>query len=184
MGNFLNRELIRIIKKQNAKISKLQKRMSLDFGTGVLNKEQGFIRLKKEMKICKKKKAPMSIAFVDVDSLKKINDNYGHCEGDRALNIIATIMGRNIRKDDFVFRFGGDEFIVVFRNSNIEEAKEIWDRVVDRINEVNFKRKLPYMISVSAGFAGYKENTSIRDLIEYADKNMYKNKMFKYYKYA
>ena len=63
MGNFLNRELIRIIKKQNAKISKLQKRMSLDFGTGVLNKEQGFIRLKKEMKICKKKKVPMSIAL-------------------------------------------------------------------------------------------------------------------------
>lgn len=56
MGNFLNRELIRIIKKQNAKISKLQKRMSLDFGTGVLNKEQGFIRLKKEIKICKRKK--------------------------------------------------------------------------------------------------------------------------------
>ncbi len=170
------RLLIRIIKKQDAKIAKLQRKLALDFGTGVLNKGQGFFKLKKHMEICNKRNLPMTIAFVDVDNLKKINDRFGHCEGDKLLNRIATIIRRNIREYDFVFRYGGDEFIVVFRNADIKKAEEIWERVKRRIYEENIRRRRPYTISISVGFAGYTDNISLQELIEFADKNMYRNK--------
>lgn len=118
----------------------------------------------------------MTIAFVDVDNLKKINDRFGHCEGDKLLNRIATIIRRNIREYDFVFRYGGDEFIVVFRNADIKKAEEIWERVKRRIYEENIRRRRPYTISISVGFAGYTDNISLQELIEFADKNMYRNK--------
>lgn len=101
MGNEVDRRLIRIIKKQGAQIAKLRKKLALDFGTGVLNKEKGFLELKRNMTICSKKKVPMTIAFLDVDNLKQINDRFGHCEGDKLLNRIATIIRRNIREYDF-----------------------------------------------------------------------------------
>lgn len=176
MGTEEDRRLIRIIKKQNAKIAKLERKLALDFGTGVLNKKQGFFELKKTMEVCQRKKIPMTIAFLDVDNLKQINDKYGHCEGDKLLNRIANIIRRNIREYDFVFRYGGDEFIVVFINADIKEAKKIWKRVEGRIYEENIRRRRPYIISISTGFARYTDDLSLQKLIEFADKNMYKNK--------
>lgn len=176
MGKDIDRRLIRIIKKQNVKIAKLQKKLTLDFGTGVLNKGQGFLKLKQHMELCNKKNLPMTIAFVDVDNLKKVNDKFGHCEGDKLLNRIATIIRRNIREYDFVFRYGGDEFIVVFRNADIRKAKKIWERVKKKIYEENTRRRRPYIISITVGFAGYTDNISLQELIEFADKNMYRNK--------
>ncbi len=176
MGNEVDRRLIRIIKKQGAQIAKLRKKLALDFGTGVLNKEKGFLELKRNMTICSKKKVPMTIAFLDVDNLKQINDRFGHCEGDKLLNRIATIIRRNIREYDFVFRYGGDEFIVVFRNANINKAKKIWYRVERKIYEENIRSRRPYRISISTGFAGYTDDLSLEELIGIADKNMYKNK--------
>lgn len=180
MGRHLERKLLRMIKKRDAKIAKLKKELSLDFGTGVLNKRQGFFRLKKQMERCHRANKPMSIAFVDVDKLKDINDQFGHSEGDKLLNRIATIIKKNIRKGDFVYRYGGDEFVTVFKEANINEAKEIWNRVKKKLHEENHKEKLPYKISLSIGFAEYRENINLHELIEHADKSMYKNKITNY----
>lgn len=180
MGRYGERELLRIIKKRDIKIARLKRELSLDFGTGVLNKRQGFIKLKKQMERSQRENKPMSIAFVDVDKLKNINDKFGHCEGDRLLNRMATIIKDNIRKWDFVYRYGGDEFIIVFKDADINEAKEIWSRVKEKIHEKNNSGNLPYKISLSAGFAEYNGNINLQELIELADKNMYKNKITNY----
>lgn len=182
MNIYLERKLIKIIKKQEMKIAKLERELSLDFGTGVFNKRQGFIKLKTQIERSHKENKPMSIAFVDVDRLKKINDEFGHTEGDRLLNYIATIIKKNIRKGDFVYRYGGDEFIIVFKDATKEEAKEIWDRVDKKIHEKNQKGLHPYEISLSAGFAEYDKNINIRDLIKHADLDMYRKKTTNYQK--
>lgn len=75
-------------------------------GTGVFNKKQGFIKLKGKIERYHIEKKSISITFIDVDKLENINDKFGHCEGDRLINIIATII-KNIRKEDFVYRYGG-----------------------------------------------------------------------------
>lgn len=174
------RKLLKMIKKRDAEIARLRKELHLDFGTGVLSKKQGFTRLKSLMVRCHKENKAISIAFVDVDKLKDINDNFGHCEGDRLLNRIATLIKNNIRKEDFVYRYGGDEFIIVFADADINEAKEIWSRVKKTLYEENNKGKLSYKISLSAGFAECNGNINIQDLVEYADKDMYRNKRMNY----
>lgn len=180
MSRYLEIELLRAIKKRDAKIARLKRELSLDFGTGVMNKRQGSLMMKKQMERCQREDKPMTIAFVDVDRLKKINDKFGHFEGDRLLNCIATIIKKNIRREDFVYRYGGDEFVVVFKDAYINEAKEIWNRVNKRIYEKNKKGIHPYEISLSVGFAEYNRNIDIRNLIEHADLDMYENKITNY----
>lgn len=182
----LERQLIKRLKQKNREnkklkkyISKLKKNLTIDFGTGVLRKRQGLISLNREMQKSKKYNNPLTIAFVDVDELRNTNDNFGHCEGDRLLKVAATIINENIRNDDLIFRYGGDEFIVLFKYAKINDAKEIWKRIKSKIKEENNKKKYPFIISLSAGFAEYKPSINLNKFISNADVDMYKNKEMK-----
>ena len=109
----LKRELVR-----------LREQVSIDYGSGVLNRRQGILNLNQEIKKYNSSIKNLTIAFLDIDSLKSINDNYGHCEGDRTIRELASIVEGNIREGDFIYRHGGDEFIIVFKNAGLREAKK------------------------------------------------------------
>ena len=115
-----------------------------------------------------------SVAVIDIDNLKPINDTFGHTVGDKAIRAVARAMRSLIRADDMLFRWGGDEFLVLMFNLPQADA---WDRM-EKLNEIleeNCRRwtSVPIRVTVSCGVAGFSSLTELGNAIEAADKAMY-----------
>jgi len=95
------------------------------------------------------------------------------------LNNVSSLIKSKLRKVDMLCRFAGDEFLIIFNNLNMMEARHELESVTNQIDEHNLISNNPYDISISYGFAEYnkEECNSIDDLIEKADNEMYQNKL-------
>ena len=117
------------------------------------------------------------IAIFDIDYFKSINDTYGHDTGDFVLKEIVNVIKNNIRHEDFIIRWGGDEFIVIF--SQVYDINKCLQKLNRCINEYDFMdqngNKIDVAISIGAGFFK-KTDASIHDLLRRIDKNLYKAK--------
>jgi diguanylate cyclase (GGDEF)-like protein len=128
----------------------------------------------------KRKASPLSIAILDVDHFKAINDNLGHLAGDDFLMRVAQVLKRGMRESDYIGRYGGDEFIAVFPDTHPREALGVVERLRLQIHalctelaESNIDEKL----SISIGVAGANpEHSQTDDLIRLADKALYEAK--------
>jgi diguanylate cyclase (GGDEF)-like protein/PAS domain S-box-containing protein len=123
----------------------------------------------------KSRRLPISLIVADIDGLKRINDNYGHREGDKYIKKAASIMKSVTRAEDVVARIGGDEFAVILP----ETGKEDVARIVERIEEKckNNKNELKVPIAISAGYAvKFDHEQELEEIIKKADKNMYNEK--------
>ena len=116
------------------------------------------------------------VAMVDVDHFKNINDEHGHKTGDEVLKYIASSLMASIRKDDFVIRYGGDEFLIVFQNVNELDAREILNRVCGKLLDDN---KFGFPIEISFGLESVDQVENVHEAIEAADKKMYNCKSLK-----
>ena len=118
-----------------------------------------------------------SIALIDVDDLKRINDEAGHIEGDRALKDVANAIRASIRKEDIAIRYGGDEFLIVLPNTKEMMAIAIGDRIKQRLcsNCISADGE----IDVSVGVAEGKERENMLTVMQQADKKMYSQKKAK-----
>ena len=170
--------VLRNIRKQKEKEEELKKQASKDKLTEVFNRRMGLIYLNKEIEYAKNNKSNLSVCFLDVNNLKEINDNLGHSAGDEVLKNVAKIMKSNIRENDAVARFGGDEFLLIFPGINKITAEKIWQRIKSEFNKINQSDEYKFEISVSHGIVecGHSCNLSADDLINKADKKMYKEK--------
>jgi len=128
-----NREILRL----QSELIKWKKCATLDPMTGVKNKKEGFRILDNEIKKIGSNQKSLTICFIDVDDLKKINDQFGHCEGDRLLTRVSRLIRENIRNKDVAFRFGGDEFVIIFPETTEYEAKLVWKRITEEIERFN-----------------------------------------------
>ncbi len=118
----------------------------------------------------KRDKKPFSMIILDIDNFKKINDKYGHATGDEVLKKLGNIIKSTIRKTDFAFRYGGEEFVVIFPDTKIEEAYKIAKRILDNVPQ---KIKIDLKnITVSIGLGEYKGEESIK-FFEKVDKALY-----------
>ncbi|WP_416176191.1 GGDEF domain-containing protein [Clostridium sp.] len=174
--------LIKILRRKDALIKKLKYYASTDFMTEVLNRRSGLKLLDKKLNLSKINNGSIVVCFVDVDGLKRINDNFGHQEGDKLLINTAEVLKNNIRKTDFLVRMGGDEFLVVFPDTKVEEVYKIWNRIYVKLDEIN-KNNNRYNFSLSYGLCEYKKHIqgdmTINELIKIADNDMYKRKLQK-----
>lgn len=170
------RQKDRIIKKLYREKQELKHYASFDSMTHALNRGIGINILKKKMIKAKITGDKLTVCFIDVDELKKINDNFGHSEGDRLLINIVKIIKGNIRKNDFIIRLGGDEFLIVFPQTDIKCARGILKRICDKITKINSKGTNNYKMSISYGFAQFNPNSqlNVKKLIDKADEEMYK----------
>jgi len=116
-----------------------------------------------------------TIAMVDVDCLKQLNDKHGHAAGDLVLQRLADCIERSIRTDDFVLRYGGDEFLILLQSIPIENVKIIFNRIEGFLQE-EYRTNLDYKVSFSRGFAQRTEFDSSDNLVDVADKRMYEYK--------
>ena len=114
-----------------------------------------------------------SIIMIDVDKFKDINDNYGHNKGDLVLKSISEIIISCSRKEDILFRFGGDEFLLFLSNGNPQAADQIMTRIKEQIKNLDI---LPNPISISYGISQYSDTNKLEFSINHADKLMYENK--------
>ncbi len=124
----------------------------------------------------------MSICYLDVDRLRKINDIFGHQEGDRVLKTVSRALKETIRGDDIACRMGGDEFLLVLPQCSRQRAENVWKRIAQRIEVSNAGKKRAYKIGLSCGIVEYnsKQDRSVDQLLVLADKRMYLAKRSKY----
>lgn len=147
--------------------------ISLDPLTGLNNRYQLDQYLSNKISSFSNQDKNLYLLMMDADFFKKINDTYGHLEGDHALSIIATSLKKVCaRKDFFISRYGGDEFIVICEIDKNEHIKNICDSINQELNSI----ALPYKLSLSIGCAMYCEKMNAADFISLADKELYKVK--------
>lgn len=167
------------ITQQKKQEKKLRKLAATDRLTDIMNRRMGTTYLKKQIERVKREGINLTVCFIDINGLKKVNDNYGHNEGDNLLKTSAQIIADNIRETDAVARFGGDEFLIIFNDCGLEKAKDIWSRIEKAIENWNENTEKPYEISLSEGFAQKTKNDdlSLDDLVNKADERMYEKKL-------
>lgn len=106
-----------------------------DYLTSIPNRREFYFQANTKLSCASRSKQPITVAYIDVDSLKQINDQFGHLEGDAILRIIAQSIQASIRLTDTVARLGGDEFAVLLPNTNQNGAKYIMERVQKNLTE-------------------------------------------------
>ena len=117
------------------------------------------------------------LLFADLDHFKHINDSFGHYIGDIVLKNFADIIRSSIREIDYGSRFGGEEFVVLLVNTDIEQSKKVAERIRSGIEQFNFSDIAPGLnVTVSIGIANYKQYKSIQETLMSADNRMYKAK--------
>ena len=135
-------------------------------------------RMRVEEQRFKRTKEPVSIAVLDLDFFKRINDNFGHSAGDKTLQVIASMLRKAVNESDFVCRYGGEEFVVLFPNTPIADAQARLEKACERIRNIPFKfRSEDIRITVSVGIAELQQvNQSLTSLFETADNALYEAK--------
>jgi diguanylate cyclase (GGDEF)-like protein len=120
-----------------------------------------------------------SIMMADIDFFKNYNDTYGHAEGDKVLKIIAKTFKDNIREEDRVFRYGGEEFVVIFSHADVMIAKDVAERIMKAIQDLHIiHQQSPYgFVTISGGIEEFqKEYISPEIMTRVADEKLYRAK--------
>ena len=149
--------------------------------TKVYNR-RGFLTLaEQQMKVAHRTKKEMFLFYADLDDLKKINDSFGHEEGDAALVEAAELMKDAFRDSDIIARLGGDEFAALAIDVAESQVAALSRRLRERLEARNGREGMPYPLSFSLGVARYDPDRpcSIQELLTRADRKMYEEKMGK-----
>jgi len=155
----------------NAKLYEEAKSFSLhDPLTGLPNRRSLQIQLEKSIETAKRYGEKLSVIMLDIDHFKKYNDMYGHLEGDRLLVKLASILSHEMRNSDFVFRYGGEEFLTLLPQTDLNLACEVAERLRKSVES-------EAGITISLGVSSYREiMLGSEDLISSADSALYKAK--------
>lgn len=148
----------------------------IDFTTKLLNKQTTFKQLKEYLKSINEKPESFTLAMADIDFFKKINDTYGHLAGDEILKKISECLIKNTKGDDIVGRFGGEEFIILLKNTNLDNSKALLEKIRKDIDDliVKYNNFIIDNLNISIGAVFNQDNnTDLNNLIEKADKALY-----------
>ena len=111
------------------------------------------------------------LAIIDIDHFKRINDTYGHLIGDEVLLLLSRLMKETFRLDDQLFRFGGEEFVVVLQPTTLEDASTVLERFRSVVEEYTFP--MVGNLTISVGFTHIEHYDNPTDLLDRADKALY-----------
>jgi len=150
------------------------KQLHTDFLTKVPNRAAWGERLRIEYIRYKRYQHPLSLAVIDIDKFKKINDTFGHLAGDKVLNVIAQTLQKSLRNSDFIARYGGEEFAVLLPEISSENMHTLLEKLGRTIKAIPFKfKKENISISISIGCATFEQDDDIDDAFERADRALY-----------
>jgi diguanylate cyclase (GGDEF)-like protein/PAS domain S-box-containing protein len=162
-------------KKMEEKIEKL---IRIDSLTGCYSRRYGLELLDRQIKLSQRNQSPLLLAFLDIDNFKSINDTFGHDEGDKVLKEVTGLFKSTLREVDIICRMGGDEFLLAFPDSSLQEIPLIRERLEEELLQLNRKIEKDYNIQFSIGFSEYLHDKpkDLDELISIADQKMYKEK--------
>lgn len=167
-----------VIKKINFMYSHTRHLSLTDPLTGLYNRRNLDNNLEREFLRAKRYKNDLSIAVIDIDFFKKINDTYGHLCGDYVLREVAYMIIETLRKTDIAFRYGGEEFVTILTETPLEKAVIPLERLRQKIESYPFKYNgAEFQVTVSIGASSTeKEFNSASEFLDSADKALYSAK--------
>ena len=147
--------------------------------TGFYNRRYIMEFLKNEKSRSDRTGTGFSLVMIDIDNFKKINDIYGHLEGDQVLRIFASIINHNLRRADICGRYGGDEFLLILTQTKLQDAAVFAERLRQQVSDNQFaalKKSLDFKITISLGVTEYKIPEAAEKVISRVDNNLYRAK--------
>lgn len=155
----------------------LRKFAETDGLTGLLNHSKVTDRFEIELSRAKREGSPLSFAMLDLDCFKQVNDTYGHPAGDRVLKSLANLLKQRLRKYDIVGRYGGEEFVVILPNTNLETARNIMNKLRIAFSEINHNHENgTFNSQFSCGISAFPDFTNTISIGNEADKALYEAK--------
>ena len=164
-------EVQEFIEAIDSKLNSLTKNLMLDHLTGVYNRLSSEKRLSEDIARVKRNNEILTVAMFDIDDFKLFNDYYGHNFGDKCLIEVVNTVKTNLRESDWISRWGGDEFLVVFSNVDSNTAKSVLLRIIDILREtyVHAKEGKPINVSISVGITELAEKDDYISIIKRVD---------------
>jgi len=145
-----------------------------DYLTGILARHAIMGILNREISLATRQRVPLAVAIFDVDFFKKVNDQYGHPAGDRALKHVVSKIRESCRQSDWLGRWGGEEFLLVCPNLPKDEALSRLDEIREKIREpLEIMPSVQISLSASVGAAFYPQAPDLDSLVGSADKALY-----------
>jgi len=177
----LHAELEKHAKNLEAKQAELEEKnqvlselASTDALTGLRNRRRGFDYLATRVTEFQRYGRPLTVAMIDIDQFKSLNDSFGHLEGDRVLTTVAEVMSASVRSCDFVARYGGEEFLVIMPETRLADGLIVAERIRESVEAgVGAARPVTVSIGVVAMALGVDKP---EDLISQADQALYQSK--------
>jgi diguanylate cyclase (GGDEF)-like protein len=145
--------------------------------TGLSNRNFFYHEVAQHIKLSRRYVKPLSLLMIDIDHFKKINDQFGHLVGDEVLRVVADNIKTDVRETDMAIRFGGEEFIIIFDNISIEEAKVKAEEIRRLIESLEIPDLNGKQVTVSIGLSQLNaRDRLIDDVIARADEALYEAK--------
>lgn len=172
---------LRSAQKESEKLRERVKRerdlAMIDPLTGIPNRFAYNERLGQEVARWKRYQNPLVLSVWDVDHFKRINDNYGHQAGDKVLTVIARLLQEQVRETDFAARFGGEEFVLLLPETNLEKASVVAEHIRERVEACEFHyRGSRVPITISCGLSQFRKDDTPEQVFARADAALYKAK--------
>jgi diguanylate cyclase (GGDEF)-like protein len=154
-------------------------RATIDRLTGVANRQAVLAALFAEVERATRYERPLCVAFVDIDHFKAVNDSYGHAAGDVVLRGVSQTIAESLRASDMIGRYGGEEFMLILTETNVEEGAELSEKLRNLVERARFKvdgnRDLSVTISIGI-VGGSGQQLRMENLVRDADAAMYSAK--------
>jgi diguanylate cyclase len=147
--------------------------------TGLFNRAYWELRAKEEIARARRNYTPLALVLVDVDHFKRVNDTYGHAQGDLVLQQLAQLLQRNLRETELLGRYGGEEFVVVLPGSTKQEAFKTAERLREAVAELKFGDQAGQALhcTISLGVAAFADGLGdFSSWLKAADKALYQAK--------
>ena len=166
-----------VIKSLEKEIEELQKQSNIDPLTKLYNRKALELDGQELFKHADNRNLGIVALMIDADDFKKVNDTFGHVAGDKVLILLAKLFKASIREYDRAYRYGGEEFLILFNRATLEDAKKVAERIMNavRSNKLIYKNRV-IRITLSMGLAEHQKGDTLESLIERADAAVYQAK--------
>lgn len=166
----LMKDVQEFVESINSKMSSLTKNLMIDHLTGVYNRLSSEKRISEDIARVKRNNEKLTVAMFDIDDFKLFNDYYGHSVGDKCLIEVANTVKNNLRESDWIARWGGDEFLVVFSNVDSETSSNVLLRIMEILKNTQIKTDQKTInMSVSIGITELVDSDDYVSILKRVD---------------
>ena len=154
-------------------VSRIEELAITDELTGLYNRRYLMQMLSQQRALANRSRYGFVVCYLDLDHFKKVNDKYGHPFGDKVLKSFANLMTNSLREVDLGARIGGEEFVLVLADTNLDAAHGVCQRMAEKWREMRFPEAPELKLTLSAGITAFKSPETIEQILERADSLLY-----------